>query len=282
MLILKSTSDIVRMTNGSAGELNVSASMMETDNSAPPVVQDIPDPTQLGAITTATTTTICAAPASNKRRNVKTIVVTNPSATVNQAIVIERYDGSTAAQIWGGTLLTGETLVMDESGTWSHYDANGGLYAATPKLDVCLRVTADQAFAVTSLADITDLSVTPLKNGKKYAFDACIFTTNNASTTGSRFAINGPAATTIVVGENGAVTNSATAGTSGLGTASALATNIVAQTTGQTAVGMHRIAGYYEPSADGTFALQCSSEVAVASGVVVKKGSWLRIRELDN
>lgn len=284
MLILKSTTDIVRLTNGSAGELNVSASLTETDNSVPPVTQDTPDPAHLGAITTATTTTLVAAPAtSSKRRNVKTLVITNPHATVNQSIVVERYDGSTAVQIWGGVLLVGEMLVMDETGNWTHLDANGGVYAAALKLDVFLRVTADQAFATAAtLADITDLSGTAIKNGKKYGFEICLFTTNNASTTGSQFAVNGPAATTFVAGEFGASTNAVVTGVIDTGTATAINTVIVAQTTGQTAVGLHLIAGYYEPSADGTFAVRATSEITVAAGLTVKKGSWLRLRELDN
>ena len=32
---------------------------------------------------------------------------------------------------------------------------------------------------------------------------------------------------------------------------------------------------------DGTFALRCASEVAVAGGLVIKAGSWMRLREID-
>ena len=35
-------------------------------------------------------------------------------------------------------------------------------------------------------------------------------------------------------------------------------------------------------AADGTFAVRCASEVAVAAGLTVKAGSWLRLWETDN
>jgi len=57
----------------------------------------------------------------------------------------------------------------------------------------------------------------------------------------------------------------------------------VVETTGPGAVNMLAIiSGYIVPSADGTFAVRCASEVAVASGLTIKAGSWLRIWETDN
>lgn len=43
-----------------------------------------------------------------------------------------------------------------------------------------------------------------------------------------------------------------------------------------------KLSGYIQPSANGTFAIRCKSEIAVAAGLTVKAGSWLRIWETDN
>jgi len=54
----------------------------------------------------------------------------------------------------------------------------------------------------------------------------------------------------------------------------------VVETTGPGAVNMLAIlSGFFNPSADGTFAVRCVSEVAVAGGLVVKAGSWCRVWE---
>jgi hypothetical protein len=249
------------------------------------VVQPLPDFQALTAISSATTTTLVDASglSAGKVYNVKRVTLYNAHASVTNLVTVQINDGTNTSILANLTLLVGEWMIIDESGNVTHYDSNGGIYSATTPLDVRLRVTADQAFATaTTLADITDLSTAKIKNGKKYAFEMCIFSTNNASTTGSQFGVNGPTATTFVVGEVGAVTNSVTAGAVGIGTATAINTVIVGQTTGQTAVGMHHIMGYYEPSADGTFAVRATSEVTVAAGLTVKKGSWLRLWECTN
>jgi hypothetical protein len=40
------------------------------------------------------------------------------------------------------------------------------------------------------------------------------------------------------------------------------------------------LSGYINPSAAGTFAVRGQSEVAVAAGLTVKKGSWLHLFEV--
>jgi hypothetical protein len=52
---------------------------------------------------------------------------------------------------------------------------------------------------------------------------------------------------------------------------------ITAQTTGSTSSRLAIIAGYIQPSADGTFSMRATSEVTVANGLTVFAGSWLRV-----
>ena len=76
------------------------------------------------------------------------------------------------------------------------------------------------------------------------------------------------------------VTGSVTAGVMSTGAAAARDTAATAQTTGSAAITLGILSGFIQPSADGTFAIRATSEVTVASGLIVKKGSWLRIWEV--
>lgn len=277
MLLLTTITDKIQVVTDAAVTVDVHASYLDVSGTT-----FTPGRTN-SAIVTATTTDVVPVPGASTTRNVKDLNIRNTHASSSVNVTVQHVaSGGTALTLFKCNLAAGEMLVFTDYG-WQRFDVNGNLVTTQgTKRDRLLRVTADQTFATAaSLANITDLTC-PVSSGKKYAFEICLFTTNNASTTGSQFAVNGPAATDIIVGEVGAVTNSVTAGAVGIGTATAIATIIVAQTTGQTAVGMHHVMGQYTPSADGTFAVQATSEVTVASGLIVKKGSWLRITETDN
>lgn len=226
-------------------------------------------------------------------------------------------DGTTASLYQEGTLIhaftipatysrSGDTITMSETDYSVSFDAKDFAGArssnernlwvdaeiqklltnevpapAGAKLNKCLRVATDVVNATTSFANITGLTAS-VKSGKKYVFEAHLFSVNDATTTGSMFAIGGVAMTSIIAGAISTVANSETDATVSTGTATAVDTAIVAQTTGSTAVVPTIISGSFVPSADGTVAVKCASEVAVAAGITVKAGSWLLIREADN
>lgn len=120
MLLLTGTSDIVRVTTGSAAAVDVHASFME--NNAGTIT---PIRTNTANIATATTTTVVGSPASSVQRNVKLLVIFNTHATVATSIVVEHTDGTNAENLWAGTLLAGESVIMDETGVWTEYSAAG-------------------------------------------------------------------------------------------------------------------------------------------------------------
>ena len=66
------------------------------------------------------------------------------------------------------------------------------------------------------------------------------------------------------------------------GVVTAVDTAIVVQTTGSLANAPAWFAGWFTPSASGTLTVKATSEVTVASGLTVLKGSWARVRETDN
>src|SRR6185312_10066485 len=120
MLLLTSTSDLVQIITGSAGTISVHASFM--DNNSGTIT---PGRSNHVAISTATTTTVVAAPGSSVQRNVKLLTIANTHASVSNAIQVQHTDGTTAETLWDGTLLAGENVIMDETGDWTKYSANG-------------------------------------------------------------------------------------------------------------------------------------------------------------
>lgn len=126
MLILASTSDIVRVVTGSAGDIEVHASWLDNNAGVISVGK-----TNTASIATATTTTLVGAPAASQQRNVRHLNVMNNHATVSNAIRIENFDGTNTEVLWKGTLLAGESIVFDQGGRWTYYDNTGNPKAAT-------------------------------------------------------------------------------------------------------------------------------------------------------
>ena len=118
MLILDSTSDVVRVVTGSAVTTDVYATWADQTTTA-----FTPGDTPT-AITTATTTTVVAAPGASTQRLVKLLSVRNTHASSSNLVTIQRYDGSTAYELWKGTLLAGEAVLF--TGTeWIRLNATG-------------------------------------------------------------------------------------------------------------------------------------------------------------
>lgn len=128
MLLLTSTSDIVRIVTASAvSTITVDAAWMEYDTSTP-TTPPVPD-SLVTNITTATTTTVASAPASATiEHNVLSLSVTNNHASSSCFITVQKYNGTIAADLIAVTLLAGENLIMLESGEWQHHDSQGAEY----------------------------------------------------------------------------------------------------------------------------------------------------------
>lgn len=276
MLLLTNTgtADKLQLTSSSTSALDVHVSYMDASNAVPPVVQGDTMGRQNTAISSATTTDICAGPASSEIRNVKTIHVCNKGAAANTVSIL--YDlAGTDYTLWSSTLAAGDML--------GYIEGIGFFQTTVGKLDVKLRVVSDVTNATTSFADITGLTY-PVESGKHYGFEAFLFHQENASTTGARFGINGPSMTAMRVGGASIFAGSLTAATWNAATAdvSAVDTSILGVTTSSAAtpqVVTAFMAGWINPSAAGTFAVRSQSEVAVAAGVTIKAGSWCRLWE---
>ncbi len=271
MLFLTDNTDVIKLITGSAGAVSVHASFEDGG---------LAGRTNTPSITTATTTTVVAAPIGGHQRRLRFLSARNDHASTANLVTIQHSDGTTSETLWSGNLLAGESVVFGDSG-WQVLDANGAAKLSTGKLDVWVQAPADVVNATTAFADVTGLS-TAVKNGKKYLFEAHLFHKTNADTTGAQFGVNGPAGA-YVVQTVAVVTPDVAAAALAGGGAAARDTAAVAATTGPGAtVALAILSGNVVPSADGTFAIRCASEVAVSSGLTVLQGSWLHLRELDN
>jgi len=126
MLLLTSTSDLVRLTTSAA------VSTIEVHTSYVDVSGSTITPGRTNTlITTATTTTIVASPAAATQRNVKAIYVTNNSSGTNCTIGVTHTDGTNVVELMKFVLLPGENLGYREDGSWVHRDQNGAEYPAS-------------------------------------------------------------------------------------------------------------------------------------------------------
>lgn len=266
MLLLPSTTDKLQLITSSTSAIDVTAHYVDGANTTA-----VPNGMnrQLTAIVTATTTDIVASPGGSTARNIRGMTIRNKGAAANDVTVV--YDASgTDFELFKTTLLPGETL--------QYFSDIGFLKVASSRLDRWLRTTAAVVNATTAFADITGLTVA-VENGKTYNFEAMLIHANDAATTGSRFAINGPTLTNIFAGTIDTVTPSVTASAHSAGVVTAVDTAITAQTTGSTSNRLAIISGVFTAGANGTFAMRLASEVAVANGVTVRAGSWLHVWE---
>ena len=124
MLLLTSTSDIIRIVTSAAAAVQVHASYI--DNNAGTIT---PARTNTAQINTATTTTVVASPSASVQRNVKFLNITNASGSVSTNVTVQHFDGTNSEDLIGVTLLPGENLVLSSTGDWMHHDQQGADYA---------------------------------------------------------------------------------------------------------------------------------------------------------
>jgi len=128
MLILASTSDLVRVVTSAAAQIEVHASWVDLNGTTV-----TPGRTNTPHITTATTTTIVASPAASTVRNVKHLNITNDAASQSCVVTVEHTDGTTVIEMMAFTLLPGENMILNEEGRWAHRDAGGAEYPPAGK-----------------------------------------------------------------------------------------------------------------------------------------------------
>lgn len=280
MLLLASTSDLITVSTSAATAVNVYAAYIDYNGTTTTPGR------RNSSIASITTTTVVASPGASTTRNIKTLIVSNASATTSQSIGVFLTDGTTNVELCTATLAAGESLQYSEGNGFTVIDTLGRI-KTTQDFSVVAAVNAMNLVALTAdvtnnnavantMQDITGLNFAVV-SGQSYWWRASIQYTAAATTTGSRFSINGPAAPTFLSYKSEyALTTTTNTVNEGLSTYdSPAAANASSATTGaNTAI----VEGVIRPSANGTVTLRFASEVA-ASAIVAKAGSlleWVR------
>lgn len=123
MLILSGANDLLRVVTDAAGDIEVHASYVRNNAGA-----ITPERTNTASITSATTTTVVASPGASQQFNVKHLNIRNNHASQAVLVTVFHTDGTNQEDLFECSLLAGEALVLDQTGKWTHYDANGGEY----------------------------------------------------------------------------------------------------------------------------------------------------------
>ncbi len=275
MLLLASTSDLLRIITGSAITVDVHASWVDMNGST-----ITPGRTNT-LITTATTTTVVGSPAASTYRTVKTLTARNRHATTACDVTVVHSDGTNVPELVKVTLSAGDALHYDEHNGFTVRDSlgriksrsDGLVSAAVNSLNTVVLasdVTNNNAVANT-IADVTALSFA-VTAGETYWFEFVIPYTAAAATTGSRWSINGPGSPTRLHYRS-EYTLAAT--TTTVNSATAYDIPAASSASSLTAGNVATIWGVIQPSANGTVIARFASEVA-SSAVVAKAGAFLR------
>ena len=277
MLLLISTTDILEVVTSAAATVDVVASYMDSDNANPPVVQGDTMNTQLTAITTATTTTVVSAPASNERRNVKTLHIRNKHASTATDVTVQFDRSGTNYELHKVNLLPGEALEYIEGVGFFKLESA----AATGFQWV--RNSSQDSNSTTSFADVAGMGFAIVANAV-YEVEYDLIFRAAATTTGIGLSLNGPASPTSVngtcmlIGHRGAATAGATASWGFTAYDTPTATSIAVEATATDYVA--RICAVIENGANaGTLIPRFKSEVA-ASAVTIEVGSFGTIKRL--
>lgn len=123
MLLLTSTSDVIRVVTGSnTNSIDVHASWVDMSGTT------ITPGRQNTVILTATTTIVVPSPALDTTRNLKGLYMTNDSTGTTCKVAVEHFDGTNQVELISFNLLPGENLGYREDGSWVHRDKSGAEY----------------------------------------------------------------------------------------------------------------------------------------------------------
>lgn len=278
MLILPSTTDSVELVLGSAQTTNpmrVVASYRDITASA------FTPGRQVSNSNGTTPVTVVSAPAASTQRVVDYLAVYNADTAAKSVTV--RYDANgTEYQLIVVTLGVGERLEYQEGQGFRCFTADGSIkqttvQGANPTTSglqagfLAADVVNNNATANT-IADVTGLSF-PVTAGRRYWFYFAIDYTSAATTTGSRWSINGPTFTRLVYRSAyslTATTETLNAALAAYDLPAASNASSVA-TTGNVAT----IEGFITPSANGSVIARFASEIT-ASAITAKAGSLVQ------
>jgi hypothetical protein len=128
MLVLASTSDLLRVVTTSTADTKVHATWCDLVDAATTAT---PNRTNTTSITSATTTTVVGSPGASTKRSINFLSIRNKHASASQTVTVLLSDGTLAHEITPDVpLAAGECLTISNNGTMYVYDVNGGVKSA--------------------------------------------------------------------------------------------------------------------------------------------------------
>jgi hypothetical protein len=279
MILLTSTSDLLRVTTGQARNVDVHASWV--DNLSGAVT---PGRTNT-LITTATTTTIVGSPASSAQRNVKFVSIRSREASNTVDITVVHSDGTNIPELFKVTLNAQEELIFVEGVGWSVFGADG---IAKPKVSAYWMVkvlaaddTGGQNINTVQPWFPTAGGVTIVAN-TTYYFEGRLYSTRAAGSTSHTTAVQFGGTANVTAIDYEAVcrtgdTNALAASNQFRGTATS-ALVVKAASTSTTEDTDIEVNGMVRFTTAGTFIPQFIYSVAPGGTPTIKRGSYFILR----
>lgn len=280
MILLSGATDILRVTTSSAATIEAFAAFADRTGFGPSA-EIAPDNRDF-AVAAAATTTLIEAPGTGVHRSVRYIAICNTHATLSCTVTVQVFDGLNARRQFLSVLGAGEGLYYEEGKGWQCVNAAGllktaqSLGALSPAVNslntVVLGADVINNNAVANtLQDVTGLSFA-VNAGETYWFEFSVMYDAAATTTGSRWTLNGPAFSRLAYWQQWALT----AATHSLGNNQAYLLPAACNATSAYLAGnMAVVGGLIVPTASGVLQLQFASEVA-GSAITAKAGSLLK------
>jgi hypothetical protein len=280
MIALTATNQILELNTSSTSNIDVIVSFTDHTTTGGTLG------TQDALITTATNTTILSAPASSTQRQVKMISINNTSSTTN-TVIVKKDVGGTEYDIIRAVLSQNERLEYTDMLGWEVYANSGGRKSSinqgnsptssSTSASVLASDVVNNNATANTIQDVTGLSFPVIAN-KTYWFNFQIQYSAAATTTGSRWAINGPSTTRLnYISEYSLTTTTTTRNTQNTAYDLPAASNATSATTGSN---WAIIEGMITVSADGNVIARFASEVA-SSAITALAGSVVYYQQLN-
>lgn len=279
MILLNSTTDLLRITTTTTANLDVTASWVTYDGTT--TATPGRTATQYASIGTQT---IIGAPGASQYRAVKTVFICNIHASSSNTVIVKFDNGTLVPELFKATLTPGDSLHYDEHRGWEVKDKFARIKASfeivpavvTPPWNTTV-LGADVANSTAAYADVTALSFA-VTNAKVYWFRFMIMYTSQATTNGSAWSINGPTITALYYKSEYSLST-----TSRTINESLAAYNLPAganATSAATGANHAWIEGVYSCGANGTVIARFLSEATASPAVTALKGSIVQWAEV--
>ena len=280
MIMLSGALHSLRVTTSSAATIEGYASFADRAGFGP-AAEIAPDNRHF-AVAAAATTPFVEAPGPGVHRAVRYISICNTHATLSCIVAVQFFDSVNIRRLFMAVLAAGESMQYDEGNGWQCVNAFGLIKAAqslgalAPAVNVLNTVVLgadviNNNAVANTLQDVTGLSFA-VNAGETYWFEFSVMYDAAATTTGSRWTLNGPAFSRLAYWQQWALT----AATHSLGNNQAYLLPAACNTTSAYLAGnMAVVGGLIMPTASGVLQLQFASEV-VSSAITAKAGSLLK------